>query len=297
MATKGVANGSSPVPRDQVNRAAEALKAFSAKENPLNIDDDAGIYLGFRRANVSLKALAHPKFLEVPNPVFPPASKVCLFVKDIKPEDKANKQIYAELKLTLDKVMPYSSLKKKYSAYDSLRQLASRFDMFFVDERLLVAAYHILGRQFAKKVHKPIPISVEGKSPKEILQHIDYIKRCAVYIPANGPTASIKIGRVGFTTKQITDNIMTTLGVVESKLESWANLVHIYIKTPTSPSLTIHQVLPAIDATTTMPLVKEKPNRLIDDDEYKKKEKAREARAKNEKEISKRESRQEPNER
>ena len=45
------------------------------------------------------------KHSEVPHAVFPPASKICIIVKDFDAEDKVTKQTYSELKMALNKVL------------------------------------------------------------------------------------------------------------------------------------------------------------------------------------------------
>eukprot|EP00026_Physarum_polycephalum_P005250 Phypoly_transcript_05281.p1 GENE.Phypoly_transcript_05281~~Phypoly_transcript_05281.p1 ORF type:complete len:542 (+),score=157.70 Phypoly_transcript_05281:206-1831(+) len=245
MAGNGVVNGAPGVSRDQVKRAAEALKDYTTKLDPLEVDSDAAIYLGATLSQVSIKLRTKPKFFKVPHPVYPPASKVCLIIKDFDEEDKASKAIYSELKLSLDKVILYSKLKLKYKNYDTLRQLASRFDIFFVDHRLIVATSSLLGRQFAKKAHKPIPVKIENRTPQRIIQKIQEIKQSVVYLPANGPATSIKVGTAGFSAKQIAENTMAAIEFVQSKL-GWSNVKHLYIRTPSSPSLTIFHVLPEI---------------------------------------------------
>lgn len=98
----------------------------------------------------------------------------------------------------------HSKLKKKYSEYQNLRQLASRYELFVVDDRIVAPVYSVLGNVFKRQVYatlsvsnainilyrlKPIPIKIKNKSAKEIQEEIATVKKSAVYLGAGGGTA------------------------------------------------------------------------------------------------------------
>jgi ribosome biogenesis protein UTP30 len=60
-------------------------------------------------------------------------------------------------------VLTLSSLRKKYGAYASRRELLRQFDMFLADDRIIPMLAKLLGKNFFKAKKQPVPLKITRK--------------------------------------------------------------------------------------------------------------------------------------
>ena len=116
--------------------------------------------------------------------------------------------------------------------------LASMYDIFLADHRILPILYNKLGKAFIQRKGFPYLVNLTKRDVKaELLTVISSTH----YRINEGKTLSVKIGRVSMTSEEILDNLIATvMGVVQRVPKGWHNVHSLNIKTADSTSLPVY---------------------------------------------------------
>ncbi|KAL5110289.1 Ribosomal L1 domain-containing protein 1 [Taenia crassiceps] len=179
----------------------------------------------------------------------PAGVDVCVIVKDLKRTDyNASNEIwkrkwqvdggkYSSATVTF---LPLRELKLCYQSYESRRKLASTFDVFLADERIVHHLPTNLGKAFYGNARDkvPIPVTLDGKDLVKAVD--DGLHSCLVLISGKGTTESVVVGNTSMPKDHIRENIVS---VIRDVLERWpggsTTLRSIYVR-GAGPSVPIY---------------------------------------------------------
>ncbi|CAI5708288.1 unnamed protein product [Peronospora destructor] len=216
MIRKGLRN---PLDEAQVRRAVLALHTFAAKKNeertktPL-VEDIEYLSCILTRKLVPAKTSLKPIPITLPHALYDESAEICLFVKD---DDK--KRIKETLEKDpvqgVTKVMTVKKLRKNFSRFEDKRALATTYDMFLADDRVLPYLKGPLGTTFLPRRR-----------------------------PLAGVCNNVKVARLDMTPEQIVDNIMVAANSCASLIpKGWNGVQSISIKTNNSVALPVYNAL------------------------------------------------------
>ncbi len=156
----------------------------------------------------------------------PTGIDVCVIVKDLKKTDydasntlwKTNWQrdlasFPDASKLPTVTFLPVSELKLAYQSFEARRKLASTFDVFLADKRIVHHLPTNLGKAFYQNSTDkvPVPVTLEGKNLAEAVQ--GGLRTCLVLMKGNGTTQSVIIGNVEMAQNDLRDNILSVVSL------------------------------------------------------------------------------------
>ncbi|CDS42646.1 cellular senescence inhibited locus tag [Echinococcus multilocularis] len=157
----------------------------------------------------------------------PTGVDVCVIVKDLKGTDyNASNDIWRR-KWRVDggkgspttvTFLPLSELKLCYQSYESRRKLASTFDVFLADERIVHHLPTNLGKAFYGNARDkvPIPVALDGKN---LVKAVDQgLHSCLVLISGKGTTDSVVVGNTSMPKEHIKENVIS---VIRDVVDRW----------------------------------------------------------------------------
>lgn len=150
----------------------------------------------------------------------PAGVDVCVIVKDLKKTDynasndiwkrkwQADGRKYSSATVTF---LSLSELKLCYQSYESRRKLASTFDIFLADERIVHHLPTNLGKAFYGNARDkvPIPVALDGKDLVKAID--DGLHSCLVLISGKGTTDSVVVGNASMPKDHIKENIVSVV--------------------------------------------------------------------------------------
>lgn len=167
-------------------------------------------------------------------------SEICMFVKD--PVDMA--------KIVLDKsgyggvtrVMGLSELKTDYSTHERRRALASTYDVFLCDSRVIPSMPKLLGNFFSKSKKMPLPVDLNRKLP-------DVIERAvcstSLHLP-KGTCTTVHFGTTNMSKEQLVENACEAIPSVAAYIDNGTERVlSVNMKTARSTALPLYTALPS----------------------------------------------------
>ncbi|VDO07025.1 unnamed protein product [Rodentolepis nana] len=198
-------------------------------------DETLDLVVGDCRAPKVKKLLFHPNVvlsfvgkLALPKctihanlPHRPSGVDVCLLVKDLKKADYDASNDLWKRKWRADSVntptsltvtfLPISELKLCYQSFESKRKLASTFDIFLADRRIVHHLPTNLGKAFYGKSRDkiPIPVTIDGNNLVKAVE--DALHSCLVTISGKGTTESVVIGNTSLSIEDIKENTLSVL--------------------------------------------------------------------------------------
>ncbi|KAL5965558.1 Ribosomal L1 domain-containing protein 1 [Taenia solium] len=169
----------------------------------------------------------------------PAGVDVCVIVKDLKRTDyNASNAIWkrkwqadgGKLSSATVTFLPLSELKLCYQSYESRRKLASTFDIFLADERIVHHLPTNLGKAFYGNARDkvPIPVSLDGKDLVKAID--DGLHSCLLLISGKGTTDSVVVGNTSMPKDRIKENIVSIRGVLDKWPGGPTTLRSIYVR-------------------------------------------------------------------
>eukprot|EP01022_Parablepharisma_sp_SALTPOND_P013386 TRINITY_DN1788_c0_g1_i1.p7 TRINITY_DN1788_c0_g1~~TRINITY_DN1788_c0_g1_i1.p7 ORF type:complete len:331 (+),score=43.67 TRINITY_DN1788_c0_g1_i1:7577-8569(+) len=239
-----------------IKRAVDSLKTFTAaskeKKKSLLDEEDDFIHVTITLSKVPSKFSPKPAQIPLKHPIYGSEylTHACVFVKD--PQRKF-KDLVQDLEVPcLSKVIGYSKLLRNYKQYESRRQLAHEFDLFFCDKRIYRMLPKVTGAFFYRKKKFPFPLELSGDG-EAISNEIQEALKNTYLMLGNGPHYSFKVARTSMKTKDAVQNVVNAVykamphilrgEVKPSKVQS------ITLKAAGSPELPIYCYLGKADAT------------------------------------------------
>lgn len=200
-----------------------------------------------------------------------PGTKICLITADPQRQYKdliAHPNFPAATRDVIGRVIGLQKLKAKYKSYESRRQLASEYDMFLADDRVVTQLPMVLGKVFYHGgAKRPIPINLQGKKdpnneqgekrialakggtkairdvvkPEAIGREIERALSSALVHLSPGTNTSIKVGTTRMTGAAVQANIeAVVIGLVDKYIpQGWRNIKGLHVKGPKTASLPI----------------------------------------------------------
>lgn len=240
---------------DQATAAIETLQKWhSSKKAHSLFDEEAAL------VNVCLTLKIAPthigvrvKTLHLPHPYHSPKSAtICLFVKDLDrvkhdPDVDKDARIFAEYLAvekgvepgTIAEIISLRQLKREYQSYEAKRRLASAYDIFLVDERVLREFYRNLGRTFQTRKALPTPINlVEGNVAARIQAAWSATN---LQLRRGAHRLSFKLGSLSQPLEHLRQNWLSVKAQLETSLPgSFANVRSVYASLQGSPNLPLY---------------------------------------------------------
>ncbi len=131
--------------------------------------------------SIAIASLTPRSQLPTPPLPPPPATSVCLFVKDPQREYK---DLLEEKGIKfVDRVVGVEKLRGKFKPFEPRRQLRNDHDLFLVDDRVLPMMPKLLGKMFFEAKKTPIPVNVLRKDLKAELGRAI---ACTYFHPSTG---------------------------------------------------------------------------------------------------------------
>lgn len=208
--------------------------------------------------------LPHSLYASTPST---PALRICLITADPQRTYKdlvAHDAFPSEVASTITRVIGIKKLSAKYHSYESKRQLASEYDLFLADDRVITALPRVLGKTFyAQGSKRPVPVCLQGKkqgtekqprlseggvkktraeiTPVAMANEIDRATKSAAVHLAPSTSTAIRVGSSDMTARQVADNITTVVneGIERFVPQKWRNVRAIHIKGPETAALPI----------------------------------------------------------
>lgn len=158
----------------QAQKAVKALLAYANKqaekaEETELLGRDEHVWLSVNTKTGSTRKKLMPIKIQLPSPPLPPppATSVCLLVKDPQREYK---DLIAKHDIKfIDRVVGVTKLKGKFKPFEPRRQLRNDHDLFLVDDRVLPLMPKLLGKMFFEAKKQPIPVNLQRKDLKQEL--------------------------------------------------------------------------------------------------------------------------------
>jgi len=208
----------------KINAAATALLKFVNKNteesNPLFGGNNETVSLQYSLIemprNFTKTKFMNAKMVRLPHPMFGPKTEKtsCLIVRDPHPKNPEFWKTFLEKQTIpgLKKIMPVKKLKGKYHGFEEKRNLAQRFDLFLVDQKIAALMPNVMGSSFFRKTRK-VPYVVDLKQPHKnkepMLRNIERIMESTQIRLPSSASGSVKVGRCDMTAEQLTENITT----------------------------------------------------------------------------------------
>ncbi|KAI9762042.1 MAG: hypothetical protein M4579_000678 [Chaenotheca gracillima] len=262
-----------------IKSEAKETKAGSTKQDLFALDDDdednakAGDetplwLLITTKKHVIDKARLKPGKIPIPHSYNDaPDLRICLITADPQHQFKdvvEDPTFPEELRSRISRVIGEDKIRKKYSTYESRRQLFSEHDVFLADDRVIVHLPRLLGKVFYKNgAKRPIPISISGRKekkdtkgpkkatpkdsaksiapPKAVADEITRTLSSALVHLAPSTSTAVKIGKAGWDAEKVAANIEAAVGGLVQKFvpQKWKGLKAAHIKGPNTAALPI----------------------------------------------------------
>jgi ribosome biogenesis protein UTP30 len=199
------------------------------------------------------------------------ALRICLITAD--PQRKYKDMITepsfpTALSQNIQRVIGIEKLKKKYSSFESKRQLLGEYDVFLADDRVITYLPTLLGKTFYKSgAKRPIPVSLEGRrqnvdeagnkriklseggtkvtkteaNPADLGAEINRALSSALVHLAPSTTTAVKVGTASQEPAQLQANVEAVVnGLIEKFVpQQWRNVRAVHIKGPNTAALPI----------------------------------------------------------
>ena len=158
-----------------------------------------------------------------------------------------------------------SKIKTRYKSFESRRQLASEYDVFLADDRVIPLLPRLLGKTVYEGTKRPIPVSLEapklkgdsGKTsktpkdagsksvmtPKAFANEIEKAVSSARVHLAPSTTTSVCVGFSNYKPQELAENVQAVVtGLTERFItKGWRNVRAIHVKGPETVALPIWQ--------------------------------------------------------
>lgn len=260
MTVKGIKFGDINTPL--LTRAVQALikhhNAQADETNLLGNDSNVNVEIGLLR--VPGNASAKPIRISIPHPLHQVDYKngenaddlddhletidVCMIVKEqSKPWVQEMVQKFPAELGCVKKVLGLASLRKKFGRHDQKRELASKYDIFMADDRILPMLGKALGKKFFETKKQPIPIKLTRKEALPFAVR-NCLKATYMFIPS-GRCLCIRAGNTAMPLNYLVENCENVAKEAAAKLPNkWKNITKISIKTSESVSLPFYNITP-----------------------------------------------------
>lgn len=238
----------------QLQKAVDALfinlRNTQAAKKPNLLGNEEFFYLVVGLKKIPEKSPVNPTLLPLTHSFYEEAREkgaveICVFTKD---PQKSYKEKLLKRK-SIGKVIGMTKLKAKYKPFEAKRLLASSFDFFVADDRIIHLLPPLLGKAFYDRKKIPIAINlkrfVDGDADlKAFDAEIEKIMNSTVMIHSKGPCVSIKIGISSQSTSDIVDNIKCVVSALNDKIAGgFENVQSLNLKTTTSIALPVYNTI------------------------------------------------------
>jgi len=138
-----------------------------------------------------------------------------------------------EKNIKIAKFLTINKIKTSYRQFEDRRKLASSFNLFIADDRIVTKLSRYLGKPFFEKKKQPIPIAMERNIENQIKQVIF----STYHFVSAGCVSNIKVAKPDFTATEIGENIVSVLQNFPLSIEEIRSIYH---TTSSSMSLPIY---------------------------------------------------------
>jgi len=239
---------------DTVAKAVDSLFKWSKSqletEKPKLLDKDEDfVYLILTLKKIPSKACVSPHKIPIPHSLISAASEQCLIIDDRpnKPsritKDEAQKKIQSE-SIPISKILKLSKLMTDYRPFEAKRKLCNSYDLFLVDQAIVLLLPSLLGKQFFKKRKIPVQVDLKKKNWKEQIE-----KACcsALLYLRTGTCSAVKVAKLSMERDEIVENVVAAMeGVVEVLPKKWGVFRSFHVKLLESLALPVYQAVPNV---------------------------------------------------
>lgn len=171
--------------------------------------------------------------------------EICVFAKD--PARELKDKLLAVPVPGVTKVIGVSKLKKNYHEFKDRRTLASSYDAFFADERVIRMMPKLLGKTFYEKKKAPVPVRVDGAAAA-VAKELAAARDSTYAWVGWGQTTSMRVGRSNMTPEQVADNVMAAVEPAVAHMpRKWRNVQSVYLQAANTVGLPVYKALPALN--------------------------------------------------
>ncbi|ODN73106.1 ribosome biogenesis protein UTP30 [Cryptococcus wingfieldii CBS 7118] len=173
---------------------------------------------------------ADDRYSQLPHPPLapPPATSVCLIVKDTQRE-------YKDLLAThnikfVARVVGVEKLKGKFKPYEPRRELMRDHEVFLCDDRVVPLMPKLLGKMFFEAKKQPIPVNL---ARKDLKAELGRAISSTYFHPSTGTSTSTRLSTPSITTPaQTLANLLESLPQIVAHIEGgWDGVLSVGVKT------------------------------------------------------------------
>ena len=243
MATEAA---SSQIDRQTIARAVDSLlkwlRVQTSTQKSQLFEQDEPLRLILSLKKIPSKGRLNPFLIPLPNPLLPATAEICLIADDRKESLAVTELRISSEGIPISQLIPLSSLKSDYKAYEARRKLCGSFDIFVADRSIIPLLPRLIGNSFFKKKKHPLPIDISRKGWPEQLKKC--LSSATLYF-STGTCCQLDVGRASQGREEIIDNVVAAIdGALDKIPKKWGNIRSIHLKFDESVALPIFRALP-----------------------------------------------------
>ncbi|KAF6030511.1 RSL1D1 [Bugula neritina] len=237
------------VPDKQIIKALKVFRDLDAKKDKMSLMSSNDIRLSFSFFKLPSQASKNSKMLKIALPHPLGFEDVCLFVGD-GPEAKDDRtkmddvcQLYenklAKLGITqVKEIIPMLKLKLEYQTYEARRALASRYDCFLADDKIMRLLPSLLGKSFFQQNKFPLQVRLRESCMERELKKALHTVTCPITYKGN--SYSVVVGNLEMKDEELAQNIRSAmLKIAENGLGGPQNIQKFHLNLNNLPSLPV----------------------------------------------------------
>lgn len=236
----------------QLNKA-KVLKAVEVLQEVLkNVEKKDSLLeeVDVCQMQICLKKIPHKEKsikLILPHSLRRPDLDVCLFVKDLKRDERDYEPTVRHFQDLLKNsgvnsvtdIIPLKSLKTEYKPYEAKRNLSNAYDIFLADARIIRLLPTYLGKHFYGKKKTPIQVNLQAKNLTKEIDDALGSSRCV--ISSKGASSTADVGQFQMAAADMTENIIAAVDQIAVGVGGGAsNIKQLNLRSRTSLSVPIY---------------------------------------------------------
>lgn len=139
------------------------------------------------------------------------------------------------------KIIPVKKVETHFKTFERRKQLASMYNMYLADRRIINILRHKLGKAFMSKRGLPLPVNLLKDDLKSELHSAVTATHYRTY---NSTTLMARFGKISMSASHLVDNAMALMkNIISHTPRGWQNIKVLYIKTIDSVALPVYNSL------------------------------------------------------
>ncbi|WVQ75294.1 hypothetical protein IAR50_004909 [Cryptococcus sp. DSM 104548] len=221
--------------KSQAEKAVKALiahhtKVAAKKEEEELLPKEEHVWVVVNTKQGTTRRSVMPVRIQLPHPPLapPPATSVCLIVKD--PQREYKDLLAAHNIKFVARVVGVEKLKGKFKPYEPRRELMRDHEVFLCDDRVVPLMPKLLGKMFFEAKKQPIPVNL---ARKDLKAELGRAISSTYFHPTTGTSTATRLSTPSITTPaQTLANLLESLPQIVAHIEGgWEGVLSVGVKT------------------------------------------------------------------